>query len=485
MAIVAQLIASSMSASVTPPCTRVGAPENSAGRSKVANTTSASVSWKNGTCSPRGLAGSHTKQRLSNPNREASSGSMGTCLLPLHQPPQLLGLLEGRLTGELTDRGRQCWVHVHELAELAQLDVLFDRQRELVDHLARRGREDVRPEDAALVGDHEDRPVGRGVGAGPVVVHEVLAPHFDVAFELVARLGLGHPGVGELGIGERAPGDAGHDLALPGEEHVPYRPDSLVRRGVGEEEPPGDVTAGVHRVDGGAAAVVDDDTFRAGLDTQLLEVEVFHVRATAHGYEELVGFPRRRFAVLGAVDDLLGAVPGYPFGLDVEAQVDPLLAEPLDKEIDEGGLVAGQDARALLEQGGRDAEAGEALDHLARDRAPADVDEARGRVGELEEVLAGHETGGLETLDVRYRGSTPGAQQDVAGVQLAVSGLGLDHDGGGSGEPGRAVDQVDPHVDETLGVVVGGGDRLLHGPDPLPDPGPIDGWLHGLEAPLV
>src|SRR5713226_3201980 len=174
---VAQLIASSMSASVTPPCTRVGAPENSDGSSNVANTTSESVSWKNGICKPRGLAGSHTKQRLSKPNREASSRSIATGLLSLHQPTVVLGLLERRLAGELADRRRHRRVDVHELAELAELDVFLDGEGELVDHLPRGRCEDVGAHDAALVGDHDDRPVGRGIGAGPVVVHQVLAPH--------------------------------------------------------------------------------------------------------------------------------------------------------------------------------------------------------------------------------------------------------------------------------------------------------------------
>src|ERR1700674_5729474 len=161
-------MASSRSARVTPPWTRVGAPENSDGSSNVANTTPASVSWKNGTCSPRGFAGSQTKQRLSKPNRDASSGSIATGLLPLHQPADFLGLLERGLARELADRGRHRRVDVHELAELAELDVFLDGQRELVDHLAGRGRQDVRADDAALVGDHDDRAVGRRIGSGSV-----------------------------------------------------------------------------------------------------------------------------------------------------------------------------------------------------------------------------------------------------------------------------------------------------------------------------
>jgi hypothetical protein len=76
-AIVAQLMPSSMSASVAPPCTYVGAPENSAPSVKSANTTPRSVSCENGTCIPRAFAGSQTKQLDPKPQREFSSRSTG------------------------------------------------------------------------------------------------------------------------------------------------------------------------------------------------------------------------------------------------------------------------------------------------------------------------------------------------------------------------------------------------------------------------
>ena len=153
-------------------------------------------------------------------------------------------------------------------------------------------------------------------------------------------LGLGHARVRELGIGERAPRDTRDDLALAREEHVADGAHPLVGGGVREQVPAGDVARRVDRFDTGAAAVVDDDALRSGLDPQLLEAEVLDVGLAADRDEELVGGPGRGPAVLGAVDDLLAVLDRDAVGLDVEAEVDALLTERVDEQVDERGLVA-------------------------------------------------------------------------------------------------------------------------------------------------
>ena len=181
------------------------------------------------------------------------------------------------------------------------------------------------------------------------------------------------------------------------------------------------------------------------------------------------------------MDDLLAVLDGDLLGLDVEAQVDALGAQLVDEPVDERGLVLGQDARALLEQRHGNAEPGEALHHLDRDRTAADVHEARRRVLELEEVLAGDEAGVCESLDGRDGRAAAGAQQHVAGFEGPVAHLHRVL----ARELGGAVHDVDAHLLEALGVVVGRRDLLLHGPDVLPHAAPVDRGLDRLDAELV
>ena len=248
-----------------------------------------------------------------------------------------------------------------------------------------------------------------------------------------------------------------------------------------EQVAPGHVAARVDSVDARAPAVVDDDRLGRALDPEIFDAQAFLVGPAPDRDEQLVRRPRRRLALLGAVDDLLAVLDGDLLGLDVETQVDALGAQLVDEPVDEGGLVLGQDARALLEQGHRDAEPGEALHHLDRDRAAADVHEARRRVLELEEALAGDEACLREALDGRDGRAAAGAQQHVAGLEGPVADLHRVL----ARELGGPVLDVDAHLLEALGVVVGRRDLLLHGADVLPHAAPVDRRLDRLDAELV
>ena len=131
-------------------------------------------------------------------------------------------------------------------------------------------------------------------------------------------------------------------LPLPGEEHVADRPHAFIRGGVREEKAPRDVARRIDGVEARAPAVVDDDTFGSGLDAEVLESEVLDVGRAADRDEQLVGRPGRGLAVLGAVHDLLAVLDGHLLRLDVEAQVDPLLAQLVDEQVDQLGLVLGR-----------------------------------------------------------------------------------------------------------------------------------------------
>ncbi len=75
-AIAAQAIASSSSASCTPPWMYDGAPEWALPSSMSATTRPDSVSWKKGCRSPTAFVGSHTKQFELNPHRSLESRSI-------------------------------------------------------------------------------------------------------------------------------------------------------------------------------------------------------------------------------------------------------------------------------------------------------------------------------------------------------------------------------------------------------------------------
>src|SRR5438094_5148288 len=144
------------------------------------------------------------------------------------EPAELVGFSEGGFAGKLGDRGRDRRVDVHELGQLAELDVLLDREGELVDHLAGRRCEHVRAHDAVLVRDDHDGALRNAVGAGAIVVGELLVPHLDATPVRRTRPRLGPSGLRELWIGEGAPRNGRDDLAGARKEYVAYRSFSSV-----------------------------------------------------------------------------------------------------------------------------------------------------------------------------------------------------------------------------------------------------------------
>jgi hypothetical protein len=117
------------------------------------------------------------------------------------------------------------------------------------------------------------------------------------------------------------------------------------------------------------------------------------------------------------------------------------------------------------------------LRQLHGDGSAADHRERRRRTLELEDRLARQEAGLRETVDGWHRRAAPGCQQHVPRPQpdpVDVDGVRVDEAGGADVE-------VDAEPPDPLGRVVGGGDPLLHLPDPRPHGGRVHLGIDGRE----
>src|SRR5215211_5326527 len=297
----------------------------------------------------------------------------GAPLLAPHEPLVLLSGFERAVGREQADRRRVRRIDVDEVGDVGELAPVVDRQRELMDHLRRVRRENVRAHDPLAVGDDHDRTLRRAVGARPVGVDQVLAPDLDVVgAEPLLGLARGQSGVGELRIGEGAPRDEVGHPALSGKEHVAHRSHSLVSGHVGEQVPAGDVAHGVDRVDLRARPVVDQHTVAVEPDPEALQAEAVDVRPPAGADEDLGALPAALLAVLRPVDHLLAVFGLHAPDVHAQAHVNALPHDAVVQDRDEVGLVARKDPVPVLQDGHRDSQPAEGLGQLHRDRARPD-----------------------------------------------------------------------------------------------------------------
>ena len=198
---------------------------------------------------------------------------------------------------------------------------------------------------------------------------------------------------------------------------------------------------------------------RADLDPHLLQPQPLHVGAAAGGHQQLLALPPGGLAVLAAEDDLAVAGHRHPLDLHVEVQVDALRPQLGHQEVDQVGLVPGQDAGALLQHGGADPEPGEGLRHLGGDGAGADHHHAGGRPLEVPQRLAGEEPGLLRPsmggttgrLPVQTRMNRASRSRSSPARALAQHPHRV-----GTRDAGRPPDDLDALGLEAGGVVVGG-----------------------------
>ncbi len=360
-------------------------------------------------------------------------------------------------------------------------------------------------EPSARAGDQLDGPAGLPVGDRPVQLRQVVPEDLHPVAVSLPGLPLVEPDAGELRLGVDRPRDGRVvHLRAEGEERVPDHGPGLVVGDVGEEGAADHVAGGVDAVPARAEAAVHLDPLAPVEHPRGVEPQPLDVGPSAGGHEELLGrqgppapVPGGRPAraprsSLPAGASRPGAVrarglhrhpprPAVPVDRDgPRAGQHPhaLLLQDVGERRRELGVLPGQDPVLRLHQRHLHAEPGVGLGELHPHGSGPEDHRRSGEAVAVEGVLVGHVPGLLEPVHGGDGRPAAGGQHHLPGGERPAVGL---HVAVGGEPSGRPLQDLDAHLPEPVGVVVGL-DRGAGVADAGEDPAAVDRRVAAVEA---